>query len=176
MGGRFGHPAAARHRFGSPRLRDRRDRGGEGIRGAAGLRAGRGGPATGPAFTVIGGTADDARLLAAGPVFVTGQYAEDELPDLLRAHAPDVAFIPSIWPETWCFTLGHAWRAGLRAAVFDIGAPAERVKRTGWGWVLPLGLPATAVNDALLGVGRVQPIRRLAKRESPSQFPPNPVI
>jgi hypothetical protein len=34
--------------------------------------------------------------------------------------------------------------------VFDIGAPAERVRQTGRGWVLPLGLPPGAVNDALL--------------------------
>jgi GT2 family glycosyltransferase len=127
-------------------------------------------------FTVIGSTADDARLLDAGPAFVTGRYAEDELPDLVRAHQPDVAFIPSIWPETWCFTLGHAWRIGLRTAVFDIGAPAERVRRTGWGWVLPLGLPAGAVNDMMLRLGQVPGIRRIAKRESASQFGSNPAI
>jgi hypothetical protein len=38
----------------------------------------------------------------------------------------------------------------LDAVVFDIGTPAERVRRTGRGWVLPLGLPPGRVNDALL--------------------------
>jgi glycosyltransferase involved in cell wall biosynthesis len=128
------------------------------------------------AFTVIGSTTDDSRLLAAGPAFVTGRYQEDELPDLVRAHRPDVAFVSSVWPETWCFTLGHAWRCGLRAVVFDIGAPAARVKRTGWGWVLPLGLPAAAVNDALLRLGHARNIPRAAKRETPSQFQPIPAI
>ncbi len=53
------------------------------------------------AFTVIGNTMDDARLMEAGPAFVTGHYAEETLPDLIRSHRPDVAFFPSIWPETF---------------------------------------------------------------------------
>jgi len=101
-------------------------------------------------FTVVGHTADDARLLDAGPVFITGSYVDAEIVALVRAQAATLAWLPSIWPETWCYTLGHAWRAGLRTSVFDIGAPALRVRRTGWGWVLPLGLPPGAINDAHL--------------------------
>ena len=101
-------------------------------------------------FTVAGFTADDERMLAAGPVFITGQYAEAEAVALIQAQAADIALLPSVWPETWCFTLGQAWRAGLRAAVFDLGAPAERVRRTGWGDVLPLGLPPASLNNWLL--------------------------
>ena len=86
-------------------------------------------------FTVVGFTSDDERLLAAGPVFVTGQYPGREAVALIRAQGADIALMPSVWPETWCFTLGQAWRAGLRAAVFDLGAPAERVRRTGRGGV-----------------------------------------
>jgi GT2 family glycosyltransferase len=101
-------------------------------------------------FTVAGYTADDERMLAAGPVFITGQYREDDGESLIREQDADIALIPSVWPETWCFTLGLAWRAGLRAAVFDLGAPAERVRRTGWGDVLPLGMPPAALNTWLL--------------------------
>jgi GT2 family glycosyltransferase len=103
-------------------------------------------------FFVIGSSADDAVLLEAG-VFVTGAYREGEAGALVSAVAPDLAFLPSIWPETWCFALSEAWRAGLLAAVFDLGAQAERVRATGRGWVLPLGLTAARVNDALLRVG-----------------------
>jgi hypothetical protein len=46
--------------------------------------------------------------------------------------------------------LGLAWRAGLRTMVFDIGALAARVKATGYGAVLPLGLPPTIINQQLL--------------------------
>jgi hypothetical protein len=37
-------------------------------------------------------------------------------------------------------------------AAFDIGAQAERIRATGRGWVLPLGPPPHAVNNALLTV------------------------
>jgi hypothetical protein len=55
------------------------------------------------------------------------------------------------------------WRAGLRVAAFDTGAPAERIRRTGRGFLLPLGLPAGAINDTLLNAARGRsflPIRR----------------
>jgi GT2 family glycosyltransferase len=103
-------------------------------------------------FTVVGYTIDDTRLLDTGRAFVTGEYTEEEAETLLRAQFADLAFIPSIWPETWCFTLSQAWRAGLRVACFDLGAPAERVRARGWGWILPLGLSASSVNNALLSL------------------------
>ena len=125
-------------------------------------------------FTVVGYTADDERMLAAGPVFITGEYATDNAVALIRAQAAEIAFLPSIWPETWCFTLGQAWRAGLRAAVFNLGAPAERVRRTGWGDVLPLGLPAPALNDWFLrpDTGKL----RSALHQTPSPSPRIPAI
>ena len=103
-------------------------------------------------FTIIGYTSDDARLLAAGPVFITGEYADADAVALIQAQAVDVAFLPSVWPETWCFALSRAWQAGLGVAAFDLGAPAERIRAAGRGWLLPLGLPPAAVNDALLGL------------------------
>ncbi|MBV9786324.1 MAG: glycosyltransferase [Acidisphaera sp.] len=112
-------------------------------------------------FVVIGYTIDDQRLLATGRVFVTGEYRGSEVPALIRREAVDLAWLPSIWPETWCFALTEAWRAGLAVAAFDIGAPAERIRRTGRGFLLPLGLPAPAINAALLRRGRERPsVRR----------------
>ncbi len=126
-------------------------------------------------FTVVGTTADDARLLAAGPVFVTGRYSDDEVVPLIQAQQADVALLPSVWPETWCFTLSHVWRAGLRATVFDLGTPAERVRATGWGHVLPLGLPAAALNDWLLR--RSQPARPPHdRRQNPSPLSAYPAM
>ncbi len=89
-------------------------------------------------FVVVGHTIDDGRLLETGRVFVTGPYAPDEAEALIRRQEAAIAFIPSIWPETWCFTLTEAWRAGLRAVAFDIGAQAERVRATGRGLSLAL--------------------------------------
>jgi glycosyltransferase involved in cell wall biosynthesis len=103
-------------------------------------------------FVVVGHTVDDARLLDTARVFVTGRYAEGEATALIRAQQAQIAFIPSIWPETWCFALGSAWQAGLAVACFDIGAQAERLRATGRGWLLPLGLSTVAINNALLSV------------------------
>lgn len=103
-------------------------------------------------FTLVGHSPDDRRLLDTGRITVTGGYREGEGEVLVRAQRPHLAWLPSIWPETWCFTLSVAWRAGLRVAVFDIGAQAERVRAAGHGWVLPLGLPSAAINNALLAM------------------------
>ncbi|CAH2599409.1 Glycosyltransferase [Rhodovastum atsumiense] len=103
-------------------------------------------------FVLVGHSPDDARLLATGRVFVTGPYEPDEVVAQIRAQDAHLGFLPSVWPETWCYTLGEAWRAGLDVAVFDIGAQSERVRRTGRGWVLPFGLLPAAVNNALLAV------------------------
>jgi len=104
-------------------------------------------------FVVVGHTPDDDALLEAGALAVTGPYREDEATALVAAQQCDIAFLPSIWPETWCFTLTLAWRAGLPVAAFDIGAQAERIRRTGRGLVLPLGLPVAALVERLHHLG-----------------------
>ena len=105
-------------------------------------------------FTVVGHTIDDARLMATGHVFVTGQFKPNEAVTMIEAQNAALGFIPSICPETWCLTLGDIWRAGLNAVAFDLGAPAERIKRTGRGIVLPLGLSPNAINNALIAAIR----------------------
>ena len=101
-------------------------------------------------FVVVGHTIDDARLLATGKVFVTGEFTAAEAATLISSQRATLAWLPSIWPETWHYALTEAWRAGLRTVAFDIGAQAERVRRTGRGIVLPLGLPPPGINAALL--------------------------
>ena len=101
-------------------------------------------------FVVVGSTTDDARMLATGRVFVTGTYAPREAVGLIAAQQPSLGFLPSIWPETWCMALSDLWRAGLRVAAFDLGAPAERIRHTGRGILLPLHLSAGAINDVLI--------------------------
>ena len=79
-------------------------------------------------FVVVGHTVDDAQLMSTGRVFVTGRYESVEAVSLIRAQCADLVFLPSIVPETWCFTLSEAWRAGLDVVAFDIGAQAERIR------------------------------------------------
>jgi GT2 family glycosyltransferase/glycosyltransferase involved in cell wall biosynthesis len=101
-------------------------------------------------FFVAGVSADDAELLETNRIFVTGPYKEGEASALIQSLGGDLAFLPSIWPETWCFALSEAWRAGLYALAFDLGAQGHRIRTTGRGGVLPLGLPIPRVNDSLL--------------------------
>ena len=102
-------------------------------------------------FVVVGHTIDDARLMRAGRVFVTGEFEPTEAIALIRRQRAALGFLPSVWPETWCFAQSEMWRAGLRVAAFDIGAPAERIRAApGRGLLLPLGLPPAAINNALL--------------------------
>jgi GT2 family glycosyltransferase len=101
-------------------------------------------------FVVVGHTIDDRALLATRRAFVTGPYAADEVVALAKAQRASLALLPSIFPETWCFTLGEAWQAGLRVVAFDIGAQAERIRRTGRGILLPLGLFPAQINHALV--------------------------
>ena len=106
-------------------------------------------------FVVAGYSGDDTRLLATGHVFLTGPYRPDEAEGLIRAQRASFAFLPSVWPETWSYTLSEAWSAGLDVAAFDLGAPAERIRASGRGWLFPLGLPAPMLNARLLDLARM---------------------
>lgn len=101
-------------------------------------------------FVVVGYTQDDLALLDTGIVFVTGAYTETEAVDLIKAQSCTIGFLPSCWPETWSYTLGLLWQAGLAVVTFNLGTPAKRIEATGHGWTLPLGLPAGQTNDAFL--------------------------
>ncbi len=101
-------------------------------------------------FVVIGYTENDKPLLKTGKVFITGRYSENEAPHLLRRERPDIVFLPSVWPETWCYTLDYALAAGLPVVSFDLGAIAERLRTAGLGMLLPLDFSARQINDRLL--------------------------
>ena len=103
-------------------------------------------------FIVVGHTIDDMRLIDTGRVFITGEYRDAEVRQLIVSQGCHLAFLPSVWPETWSFTLSEAWRAGLCVAAFDLGAPAERIRRSGHGWLLPLGATPQSVNNALVAL------------------------
>lgn len=105
-------------------------------------------------FTVIGFTSNDAPLLATGRVFVTGRYEESEVPHLLQREQPDLGWLPSVWPETWCYALDHLLRTGLPLAAFDIGALTERLRSVAGAVLMPLGLAPARINDRLLQLAR----------------------
>jgi len=103
-------------------------------------------------FHLVGHSCDDARLLATGSVHITGQYEEHEVVALIDQQQAQLAWLPSLWPETWCYTLTQAWQARLNVLAFDIGTQAERIRRTGRGWLVPFGLRPERLNEQLLAL------------------------
>jgi hypothetical protein len=89
-----------------------------------------------------------------GNVLITGEYDEREAVALIRRQRANCAFIPSIWPETWSYTLSRAWEAGLDPFAFDLGAPAARIRQRGWGHLLRPGMEAGEINDIFMAYGK----------------------
>jgi glycosyltransferase involved in cell wall biosynthesis len=105
-------------------------------------------------YQVVGYTNMPERLASVG-VTETGAYGSDqEAMDLLRTLRIDLVLIASIWPETYCYTLSLARAAGVPPVVFDLGAPAERLRARGEGVIVDpaLARDVSAFNDLLLGL------------------------
>jgi glycosyltransferase involved in cell wall biosynthesis len=103
-------------------------------------------------FHLVGHSCDDTRLLATGAVQITGQYQEHEVAGLIRQQQAQLAWLPSLWPETWCYTLTLAWQAGLNVLAFNLGTPSGRIRSTGRGWLVPLGMSPQALNNRMLTI------------------------
>ncbi len=67
---------------------------------------------------------------------VTGRYERAKLPSLIRENKIDAFLIPSIWPETFSYTSEEVMQMELPLIVFNIGAPAERVKAYPKGYII----------------------------------------
>lgn len=61
-------------------------------------------------------------------IVLHGIYKKEELPSLMEYNKINIIFIPSICPETFSYTTEEAIKMNMPVAVFDLGAPAERVK------------------------------------------------
>lgn len=93
-------------------------------------------------LSLLGYAMDDDALIQAGAQ-VLGRYDDASLVDRLVAEAPDLVWLPSIWPETYNYVLSAALQAGCRVAVFDIGAPARRLREHPLhARILPMALTA----------------------------------
>lgn len=84
-------------------------------------------------YSIIGYSDQDKAMEAAG-VEVTGLYSsEEEAIQHLQRIQPDLVFIASVWPETYCYTLSIPLALKMPFAVFDLGAQAERAAAVTWG-------------------------------------------
>jgi glycosyltransferase involved in cell wall biosynthesis len=105
-------------------------------------------------FHIVGFSNIDERLQEIG-VKITGPYhSKDELVRHIDAIKPDIAFLPSIWPETYLYTLSDAFELGLYPVAFDVGAQGERIHAAGWGALIAFDerFNSEFINDTLLRV------------------------
>ncbi len=77
-------------------------------------------------FILMGYCMND-RIMEEAGVEITGQYQDSEALDVLNSLNPHVVWLPSLWPETYSYTLSIALQANLPVFAFDIGAIAERL-------------------------------------------------
>ncbi len=98
---------------------------------------------------VFGGGDENLLLAIRGVanVKVHGYYRQGRLPSLLARHGVGLVVLPSIVPESFSLVLSHAWLAGVAVAAFDLGAPAERIRASGGGYLAPLDSGADGLAD-----------------------------
>ena len=75
----------------------------------------------------------DQHVMKTNGVTVTGKYENDnECINKLREISPDLILLPSIWEETFSYTLSIALSLKIPTIIFDIGAQTERTKDISW--------------------------------------------
>ena len=100
---------------------------------------------------VLIGNIDPAYALP-GSVVVHGSYRPQEIGALAAHYGITAWLIPSIWPETFSFTIREALATGLPVHAFDLGAQGEAAAAAENGRIIPFGAgsdPVTAILQAL---------------------------
>jgi len=82
--------------------------------------------------------------------YETGRYSQESLPRLTLQNDIDLFFISSICPETFSYTTEEAMKMGLPVTVFNLGAPAERVKYYEKGLIISKIDARTALDEIIL--------------------------
>lgn len=95
---------------------------------------------------------------------VHGGYARGEIEPLLDAYAIALLLFPTVWPETFSYTLSEGWMAGRPALVPPRGALAERVAATGAGWLIEKWPDLDALLDQLVSLTAPESRAELARR------------
>ena len=102
-------------------------------------------------LVVLGYTDRENRHQSDDLVFtVHGRYAREEIEMLCDAYRIALLAFPTIWPETFSYTLSEGWAAGRPALVPPRGALHERVEATGAGWLIEAWPDVDAMLDQLV--------------------------
>lgn len=82
-------------------------------------------------------------------ITVHGEYDRSEIADLAKSYSLTCWFLPSIWPETFCYTLRECLSTGLKVFGFDIGAQADALQQHKNGQVIPLDANSQMIKSIL---------------------------
>ena len=78
-----------------------------------------------------------------------GMYNKNDISELTKRYQIDVFFLPFIYPETFSFATEEAMKTTLPVAVFDIGAPAERIRTYPRGILIPTPTASCALENII---------------------------
>lgn len=95
---------------------------------------------------------------------VTGKYTREQLPRLMYLHDIDIIFISSIWPETFSYTAEEAMKMHMPVAAFNLGAPAERIRRYDKGIIINETDAGSALKKLMEFAGRDRHARAESKK------------
>lgn len=105
----------------------------------------------GPGLVLIGNIAPKFDL--PDTIIVHGDYQIADLPSLVRQYSITHWLIPSVWPETFCFTVHEALATGLPVLAFGLGAQGAAVRAAANGIEVPFDPDADlaqAVRDCMV--------------------------
>ena len=100
---------------------------------------------------------------------IHGRYRSEQIGPLFDCYRIAIVVFPTVWPETFSYTLGETWRAGRPALVPPVGALQERVLATGAGWIMDGWPNPDLLLDQLMAItapdnrGELERRARLAK-------------
>jgi glycosyltransferase involved in cell wall biosynthesis len=69
-------------------------------------------------------------------ILVSGPYEHANLPSLLNEYGVNIALVPSVVPETYCYVVRELIELGTPIVCFNLGAQAEQVSRYEKGMVV----------------------------------------
>ncbi len=75
-----------------------------------------------------------------------GRYDRAKLNEIMAGIAPSLCIIPSLCPETYCYSMSEALAMGIPVLGSSLGAIGDRIRQHGGGWVLPPEDPQAWLN------------------------------
>jgi GT2 family glycosyltransferase len=107
-----------------------------------------------PRLVLIGKIDPSYALPASVPVH--GTYAVEDLPTLVARYGITHWLIPSVWPETFCYTVHETLATGLPVLAFSLGAQGIAVRHAPNGTEMPFDPAADLARTILDSLHRLQ--------------------